>query len=137
MNFPYSVKALQAVNEALIDFIPGPALYGFPDEPTGTLLQLPYSEWIQDPSNFGADAGLEALTRSFFRLLPSLPKKADVFRYRVMRASIYGQCGICYEWNETFPRSLHSYYQIARAEIEIFQPDAFRYLNWVRYFLPI
>ena len=92
LNFPYSVKALQAVNEALIDFIPGPALYGFPDEPTGTLMQLPYSEWIQDPRNFGADAGLEALTRSFFRFPPSLLKKADVFRYRVMRASIYGQC---------------------------------------------
>jgi len=46
--------------------------------------------------------------------------KANIFRYRLKRANLFGQCGLGYEWNTLFPKTSCEYESAALREIKLF-----------------
>jgi len=135
LDFPFNLTAVRIVSNTLHACFPIEVLYGLPREARGSLLQLPFCEWTQEPHNYSTDFAIRAYTRSFFTFPAQVLRKANLFRFRLLRASVLGQCGLCYNWNDAFPKSFHAYYQLARTEMDIFQPLPFSYLNWSRYVL--
>jgi len=135
-GFPVHKGALKLVNRALRKITPKPYQFPIPQNLSGSLAQLPFAEWLQTPYNHNKDTNLEATIHSHFPFPLQVILLANLFRYRLCRANFSGQCGICFNWDTSFPRVGHSYASLARWEIDSFLLTEPPYLNHSRFSYP-
>jgi len=93
-GYPIHEGALKVVDRALRKTTPKKYHHQIPQNLTGSLAQLPFTEWLQTPYNQENDSNLEATINSHFPFSLQIILLANLFRYRLCRANYTGQCGI-------------------------------------------
>jgi len=129
------VSALRMAADALSQTFPDSTPLSVPNNSHGSLLQLPFCELIQVPKDPEYDLALPARTHSFFVFPLHLLLKANIFRYRLKRATWTHQCGLGYDWDSSFSTLSHFYENAAIREIRLFRCVFPSHINLPRFTL--